>query len=273
MRTKQHYKQELLPPTLPLVLGATGTGVRRLQEWLYIWNYYEGSYNYKIVVDGIYGIATQIAVTAFQRMQGLVATGICGNPTWSELVQPMRNFYIPTTFHPYVNLAKRLIVFADEALVHAPREIPPNRGPWIRAIMDGNDGAPWAWCAGMMMTLLDLGLDSLGKKLTEYITPTFSCNQMRDAAISKDALVLNSAWVKNTSSVQPGDMFLLLASGDTDYAHHVGLVEEVHPSHIITYEGNTNDEGSREGIEFCKRIRNPSTSRIEFIQTMKYIQV
>lgn len=55
---------------------------------------------------------------------------------------------------------------------------------------------------------------------------------------------------------QPGDIMIL------DYGKglgHTGFVEKVVGNNIHTIEGNTNDEGSREGYEVCRRVRKLST--------------
>ncbi|MDF2189269.1 CHAP domain-containing protein [Paraflavitalea sp. CAU 1676] len=51
---------------------------------------------------------------------------------------------------------------------------------------------------------------------------------------------------------QPGDVFIM------DYGKglgHTGIVESVENDFVHTIEGNTNDEGSREGYEVCRRKR------------------
>jgi hypothetical protein len=51
---------------------------------------------------------------------------------------------------------------------------------------------------------------------------------------------------------QPGDVFIM------DYGKglgHTGIVEKVELDIIHTIEGNTNDDGSREGYEVCRRTR------------------
>jgi len=51
---------------------------------------------------------------------------------------------------------------------------------------------------------------------------------------------------------EPGDVFIM------DYGKglgHTGIVESVEGEFVHTIEGNTNDEGSREGYEVCKRKR------------------
>jgi hypothetical protein len=57
---------------------------------------------------------------------------------------------------------------------------------------------------------------------------------------------------------QSGDIFIL------DYGKglgHTGFVECVDGLNIRTIEGNTNDEGSREGYEVCRRVRTIKSCR------------
>lgn len=55
---------------------------------------------------------------------------------------------------------------------------------------------------------------------------------------------------------QPGDIFIM------DFGKgmgHTGIVEKVVGTTLHTIEGNTNDEGSREGYEVCRRTRQTKT--------------
>jgi hypothetical protein len=55
---------------------------------------------------------------------------------------------------------------------------------------------------------------------------------------------------------QPGDIFIM------DYGKglgHTGIVEKVEKNIIHTIEGNTNDDGSREGYEVCRKQRKTNT--------------
>lgn len=55
---------------------------------------------------------------------------------------------------------------------------------------------------------------------------------------------------------QPGDIFIMdFGKGNG----HTGIVERVENNTLHTIEGNTNDEGSREGYEVCRRQRKPNT--------------
>lgn len=52
---------------------------------------------------------------------------------------------------------------------------------------------------------------------------------------------------------QPGDIFIM------DFGKglgHTGIVEAVNGANISTIEGNTNDTGTREGYEVCRRTRS-----------------
>jgi hypothetical protein len=49
-----------------------------------------------------------------------------------------------------------------------------------------------------------------------------------------------------------GDIFIM------DFGHgkgHTGIIERIEGDKLYTIEGNTNDEGVREGYEVCRRIR------------------
>lgn len=68
-----------------LQLGSSGMGVRVLQFYLRLLNYFIPSIPY-IELDGIYGEQTENAVKAFQEYVGLPADGIVGVTTWRSLI-------------------------------------------------------------------------------------------------------------------------------------------------------------------------------------------
>ena len=51
---------------------------------------------------------------------------------------------------------------------------------------------------------------------------------------------------------QPGDIFIMNFGKGLG---HTGIVEKVDANFIYTIDGNTNDSGSREGIEVCRKQR------------------
>lgn len=67
---------------------------------------------------------------------------------------------------------------------------------------------------------------------------------------------------KSFQAVKPGDIFIMeFKSG----LGHTGLVEKIENGIVHTVEGNTNDDGEREGYEVCRRERS-ITSIKAFIQ-------
>lgn len=63
--------------------GSRGETVRTVQNKLRRWGYYSGN------VDGIYGPATERAVRAFQKKNGLTVDGIVGRATFKALGMPV----------------------------------------------------------------------------------------------------------------------------------------------------------------------------------------
>lgn len=67
------------PKTYPtLRLGSKGEIVKELQQKL-------NKHGHHLVVDGMYGHNTHIAVISFQGVKGLIKDGIVGPKTWEEL--------------------------------------------------------------------------------------------------------------------------------------------------------------------------------------------
>lgn len=65
-----------------------------------------------------------------------------------------------------------------------------------------------------------------------------------------------------TGGVKPGDIFIM------EFAHgtgHTGFVQKIENGLVHTIEGNTNDDGSREGYEVAHRTRTISSIK-GFIQ-------
>jgi surface antigen len=101
---------------------------------------------------------------------------------------------------------------------------------------------PASWCMAFMYWCFYQAAKELGRTIP----------------LVKTGGVLN-AWQKAPASAkvtdpQPGDIFI------QDHGHglgHTGIVVKVNKDGTIdTIEGNTNDTGSREGYEVCRRTRS-----------------
>jgi peptidoglycan hydrolase-like protein with peptidoglycan-binding domain len=76
-RSKEVYMPNPGQPTISP--GATGEAVRRLQRAL------RRTPNLGLIVDGVFGPATETAVKQFQQGAGLVVDGVVGPQTWAAL--------------------------------------------------------------------------------------------------------------------------------------------------------------------------------------------
>ena len=80
--------------------GSTGSHVKKLQKQL------NKTLSMTLVVDGVFGDATDKAVRKYQEINNLKVDGIIGNYTWSRL--------FPSAYNPISSLGKsRFVIFVD----------------------------------------------------------------------------------------------------------------------------------------------------------------
>lgn len=229
--------------TKDLKRGDENGQVKLVQEWLCLNNVTVGT-------DGDFGPATEEAVKDFQGSNGLAKTGIVDINTFEKLVTPMKAALKEITPAAGSSLGELVVAYAQQHLRQHPREVGgQNKGPWVRMYMNGNEGTPWAWCAGFVCFCLKQACDTLDKDkpMAMPIDTSFSCDALAASAKSKKKLVDHTA-------IKPGSLFLVRKSS-RDWTH-TGIVVSVGTETFKTIEGNTNDEGSREGYEVCARIRS-----------------
>lgn len=217
--------------------GDKGGQVKLIQEWLSLHGEYVG-------IDGDFGPATQSAVKNFQTKSGLSESGIIDANTFERLIAPMTAALQPIQLN-HRSVGELVVAYAQQHLAQHPHEIGgQNRGPWVRLYMNGNEGTPWAWCAGFVCFCLKQACDALKAQMP--ITPSFSCDDLAASAKQQARFV-------DHSHAKPGSFFLVRKS-PTDWTH-TGIVISIADETYQTIEGNTNDDGSREGYEVCSRTR------------------
>lgn len=211
--------------------------VKLIQEWLSLHGEHVG-------IDGDFGPATQSAVKDFQNKVGLPSTGIVDANTFEQLIAPMRAALQPIAANNR-SLGDLVVAYAQQHLVQHPREVGgQNMGPWVRLYMNGKEGVPWAWCAGFVCFCLKKASETLGEQLP--IRPSFSVDELANSAKQKGRFVAQN-------EAGAGSFFLVRKS-PTDWIH-TGIVVSTAAEAFRTIEGNTNDDGSREGYEVCARSR------------------
>lgn len=258
---KKSYLDEI---NLPVVLrvGAKGPYVKRVQEWINLRHTVDPRWNYVLTADGEFGGVTERVIKLFQKAVGLDDDGVVGRNTYLQLVNPLVKAY---TLIPGITEVRPLVVaYALQHLASHPMELNnSNLGPWVRAYMDGHDGSNWPWCMGFVQTILDQAFSTLGKDYRAVMVQAWGCDTVGEFG-KKNKRLLSYETIKDNpaASVKPGDAFLIRKKEGYGW-RHTGLVESVAGTVLHTIEGNTNDEGSAEGYEACKRNRDLRTEKID----------
>ena len=232
----------------PASRGDRGRAVLRLQEWLTL-------NGVAVVVDRRFGPATEYAVRRFQSYRRLPGTGVVDETTFFELTKPLRRALAPPRAAP-AHVSAGVVAAARQHCRERPREVGgANRGPWVRLYMDGRDGEDRLWCAGFVSFLVRQAAWHAG--VPEPIRGSASCDTLSNDARS-DGRFIPGAGVETGAialeSVPRGSFFVQRRS-PADW-NHVGVIISAMGDVMETIEGNTNDGGSREGTEVCRRIRS-----------------
>ncbi len=266
---KDAYIKEIANFVTPVKNGSKGMDAQRVQEWLNLWTYFDNKWKFKCTVDRDFGPQTKETVKKFQAFKGMEVTGIVDEKTWAILRLPLMKAFFGTRGPIDGNIRAEILSVAKYHLDACPRELGANQGPWVRAYMNGHDGEKYAWCVGSTLTVIDQAFSIHGKKFTNFLPNTLGCDELANHAMKQKRLIRNVDLKKMTfdelkKAVKPGDI-LNLSKTPTDWTH-TALITAVAADHFETWEGNTNDEGSREGFEVCARIRNFTKQNVDVIQ-------
>lgn len=226
-----------------LKLGDQKGQVKLIQEWLCL-------NSLQVQIDKDFGPATEYAVKTFQKKKHLEDDGIVGPNTFKALIQPMTKVLeeIPADNK---SLGQMMVAYARQHLKSHPREIGgQNMGPWVRLYMNKHEGVAWPWCAGFVCFIMKQACYSLDVRTP--ITSSFSCDYLA-ASAKENGLFLKQPAASDRNKIKKGFIFLNRRT-DTDWVH-TGIVLKTDTDVFHTIEGNTNDEGSREGYEVCERMR------------------
>ncbi len=209
---------------VPLEKGSSGFYVKRLQEWLVL-------RGFSLIIDGDFGPITAYTLSEFQKEEGLKPSGKLDQKTWEALILPMR---IATTPPSGLDFRSNIISASVQHLSQGSRELPPNLGPWVRLYMKGKEGVDYPWCAGFTSYILHQA-NLYNDTIPDY---TFSAPDMFLDSKAKGLLV--------TTNPKPGDLFFVKDASSR--IKHVGIVRSLFSGGFRTIEGNSNIEGSSNGL-------------------------
>lgn len=172
-----------------------------------------------------------------------------------------------------VELLAELVVIARSQLGVEESPRGSNRGAALTKYFaaDNLPGGGYAWCASFVCWCVQQWLaGEAGKRFRVNAPRTASAFRMIDWARTQSAMqvITRPEIVSGRYRVAPGDIVVFEVS-------HVAICVKPAPKgFVITVDGNTNDEGSREGYEVAERTRRTSTIRavLRFIPTATEIR-
>lgn len=198
---------------------------------------------------GVFDERTHDAVELFQARCALTIDGKVGPITWEAL---FGDGSAPQSVQAGNGLTATALELACAEI--GVTEAPPNsnRGPrvdeYVRAVGLSPSGA-YPWCAAFVYYCFDQAARRLSCDNPLIRTAGVRDHWRRAPASARTSA---SAAIDQPSLVRPGMIFLIGTSGGNG---HTGLVEKTLPGRLITIEGNTNDDGSREGYGVFRRCR------------------
>jgi len=230
--------------------GHRGAPVRSLQNKLIQLNFDVGNAR----ADGVFGLATENAVKAFQRSVNIVVDGIVGNDTMTmlnqvlELPRPER----PAEAVPSDRRLARLVIQTALSQVGVREQpINSNRGREVEQYLASIGlGGGYAWCMAFVFWCTKEAAKQL--KLPNPLYKTggvlMQWNQRPQLRITQPA---------------PGDIFIMDKGQGRG---HAGFVEALSGQTIHTIEGNSNEAGSAEGDGVYQRTREISLINKGFLR-------
>ena len=211
-----------------------------------------------IAEDGVFDKdGTEKAVKLFQaRFQdvtgrALEIDGKIGSLTWGAMFGAST---VPSNSAAPSALAKSAIDFAITQIGVMEKPIGSNRGPEVNGYLKAAGLNPekgnFAWCVAFTHFCYEKAAESLGL-LNPHIKTAGVLDHWNKAGMkSKIVRVTNARAIADPGLVKPGSLFIIdLGQG----LGHSGMVIEVANGRLVTIEGNTNDNGSRNGIGVFQR--------------------
>lgn len=217
-----------------------------------------------ITVDGDFGTNTYNAVVLFQtRFTDIHGTplkpdGVVGPITWTTL------FNADTTKVTNAPNALLTAVLAVAATQVGVMEVPPgsNNGPKVNEYQDmAGIAHGLSWCMAFVYYCFHQASAQLN-----IANPMYKTGGVLDEWGNTHGTKITAADAHvNTSKVLPGQVFIIATGGGHG---HTGLIESIEGGLLTTIEGNTNTDGSSNGIGVFRRskrtINSINTGFIQF---------
>ena len=249
----------VVPPPFPgkmIRTGARGDAVTRIQQQLKSLGIIEGG-----AADGDFGEKTEWAVKLFQARhedstgEPLEIDGVVGPQTWNSLfgIEPTGDVVEASSEDGASGKTSALDIAKSQlGIVEQPKG--SNRGPEVDMYLSTIDpslkGQPW--CMAFVYWCFQQAASANG---TPVIAPkTASVWRSWELAQSINGIKILSARDARADpdSIRPGMVFYIDTGGRSG---HTGFVADIVNGKLVTVEGNTNNDGSREGYGVFQRSK------------------
>ncbi len=164
------------------------------------------------------------------------------------------------------NLSKRTKLVSVANCFLGQNEIRGNKGfvdkSFEKKMQESGWNRGWAWCACFVEMVYDVALPELDEKLEKLFHPgcTRTLKNFKDAGYDVSE-------VPEVGSV-------MIMQRDGSWKGHAGIVHHVEGDIVFTIEGNTNDQGGREGytVDLKKRNYKDKSRSMDVVGFIKVIQ-
>jgi hypothetical protein len=228
--------------------GDKNEGVRYVQELLAL-------FGLNTTIDGEFGPATEALVKGLQVEHGVIPDGIVTPEmvAFAEKAVGLTDAQNPPDFVLAPTLGETMARLAKWHARFHPREVGgDNRGPWVRLYMSDTENLPW--CAGFATYIMKQACRA--GNFRQPIVGGWSCTKNAEQAMA--AGILHTGEGLGDMPIPVGSMFVRRKRDHNKVFipgawEHTGIVveDDIKNGVVKTIEGNTNDGGSREGIEVC----------------------
>lgn len=214
---------------------------------------------------GVFGAKTKSAVKLYQAMHRdslgnpLTIDGQVGSITWQVL---FGDDTVPQVQQVSNLLLNEAVSVAQTQVGVMENPLGSNRGKEIDAYdrcAGVEPGPKIYWCASFVYWCFNEAAKHLNKKNPLY--KTAGCLAHWNNTTGKK--ISRTDAVNNPSLLKPGVIFIL------DFGHgmgHTGIIESIEAGFIHTIEGNSNDDGSRNGIGVFQNKRKINSISKGFIE-------
>lgn len=190
--------------------------------------------------NDVFGEVTETVVKSFQYHNQLRDDGIVGRLSWDRLISPRVNQPVKSQ----VLRIRALQIMNTQLFVR--EKTGKNDGKEVEAYLKSIGlGAGYPWCQASVYWCYDLAAKQLS--MVNPVPKTGGVLECLRQAKAKGYRI-----ILDPEQYMQGDQFIMDYGGGKG---HTGLIEAKVLTNVYTIEGNTNDEGSRDGNGMFERSR------------------